>query len=588
VTPGIRRARAWALAVAVIVMAPPVLRADRALAPSTAPQGPPGVPTITLRGRVDTASGSALDAALHSPQLSAALPIQVATHRFGLASSGPLRVLVTVSVGRNLVEPIDVQIGYVLTTSAGGAVTNGVEQTKLFVSRASAAGSAPFVAVVALPAGDYKLRVAAVDAAGRVGSADHRFSAAPGDGDGLAASDLLLLDPTRAPSEGIAPLTDGRVRGSAVGVYVESYLQAGGSPARSVSFGIGDSADGPPMVQGKPSALEQAADGRTSAEARLDISLLPPGNYMAVATISDGTRVVARRSWPLTIESAAPAASGAAAGSSVPPPRVRFGVGQSGSLVKPFARSDVLSPDTVAFFAKRLAAADRKPAPPGADAATAALRSGQFDAALSALRDGAQDRLSVAFLAGLALLGKGDLEPAATQFRAALRLADDFLPAAFYLGACYAAGGRDSEAVGAWQTALVTESDARIVYDVLADALLRLGDAEQALAILSEARGRWPDDGGFLPRLAAAQAMLERRGEALATLEAYLKGHEKDAEAAALAIRLIYEAHAAGRVAKSAAADRELAEKYRELYRAAGGANQALVDRWVAFIARST
>jgi TolA-binding protein len=550
------------------------------------PQGPPGVPTITLRGRVDTASGGALDAALHSPQLSTAVPIEIATHQFGRASSGPLRVLVTVSVGRNLVEPIDVQVGYVITTSTGSVVTNGVEEARLFVSRASAAGSAPFVAVVALPAGDYKLRAAAVDAAGRVGSADHRFSAAPGDGDGLAVSDLLLLDPTRAPSEGIAPLTDGRVRGSGVGVYVEAYLPAGGSPPPSISFGIGDTADGPPMVQGKPSALQQEADGRTSAEARLDISLLPPGNYMAVATISDGTRVVARRSRPLTIEPAAPTASGAAAGSSAPP-RVRFTVGPSSSLVKPFARTDVLTPDTVAFFVKRLAAAERKPAPPGVDTASAALRSGQYDVALSALRDGAPDRLSVAFLAGLAWLGKGDLEPAAKQFRDALRIADDFLPAAFYLGSCYAAGGRDSEAVGAWQTALVTESDARIVYDVLADALLRLGDAERAVAVLSEARDRWPNDGGFLPRLAAAQAMLERRGEALTTLEAYLKGHQKDAEAAALAIRLIYDAHAAGRVVKSPAADRELAATYRDLIRAAGGANQALVDRWVAFILKS-
>ena len=136
--------------------------------------------------------------------------------------------------------------------------------------------------------------------------------------------------------------------------------------------------------------------------------------------------------------------------------------------------------------------------------------------------------------------------------------------------------------------ALITEAGARIVSEVLVDALLRLGDARQAVEILTEARGRWPDDWGFLPRLAAAQAMLDRPAEALATLEAYLQRQPSDGQAAALAIRLIYEAHAAGRVAKSAAADRELATKYRELYRAAGGSNQALVDRWVAFIARST
>ena len=139
------------------------------------------------------------------------------------------------------------------------------------------------------------------------------------------------------------------------------------------------------------------------------------------------------------------------------------------SLVKPFARTDVLSGSTVTYFLGRLEAADKGSVPA---AVAAALRNSEYDNVLSSLRGGEPGRLSVPFLRGVALLGKGELQPAADQFREALRIADDFLPAAFYLGACYAAGGHDKEAAGAWQTALVTESEARIVYDVLADALL--------------------------------------------------------------------------------------------------------------------
>jgi tetratricopeptide (TPR) repeat protein len=329
------------------------------------------------------------------------------------------------------------------------------------------------------------------------------------------------------------------------------------------------------------------AAGHSAAEARLDISLLPPGLYVAVATVSDGKRSLGRQIQPLTIDAALPEV-GNGVGEAGPVPRIRFAVDASTNLVRSFARTDVLSPDAVRFFGGRLAAAEKTPAPAGVEAAVAALCGGQFDEALATLADAPSDRLSVVFLRGLALLGKGELEPAARQFRDALRIADDFLPAAFYLGACYAAGGRDSEAAGAWQMALITETDARIVYEVLADALLRQGEASQAIEILTEVRGRWPDDVGFLPRLAAAQAMLQRRTEALATLGTYLERNPSDAEAAALAIRLIYEAHAAGQTVKSATADRELAAKYQELYRAAGGTNQALVDRWVAFIARST
>ena len=202
------------------------------------------------------------------------------------------------------------------------------------------------------------------------------------------------------------------------------------------------------------------------------------------------------------------------------------------------------------------------------------------------LSDIPSDQLSAAFLKGVALLAKGQLEPAAAELRQALRISDDFLPAAFYLGACYAAGGKDEEAVGAWQTALATEGEARIVYDVLADALLRLEDPNQTLQVLDEARERWPADEGFMPRQAAAQAMLGHRADALATLDGYLEKNRTDVEAAELALRLLYEARAAGQVVTTADADRAAAARYGDWYRAAGGRNQALINRWLAYIAK--
>jgi thioredoxin-like negative regulator of GroEL len=157
----------------------------------------------------------------------------------------------------------------------------------------------------------------------------------------------------------------------------------------------------------------------------------------------------------------------------------------------------------------------------------------------------------------------------------------------FYLGSCYAAGGRDREAVGAWSTSLVTEADARIVYDVLVDALLRLQDGTRALAILSRARDRWPDDDSFGPRLAAAQALLQRRDQAIEVLVPYIDRHPDDTAVLALAVRLLFDAHAAGKAATSPPRDRELAVRFAALYRAANGAEAALVDRWAAFVQQS-
>jgi VWFA-related protein len=531
------------------------------------------------------AAENRLAGALKSPRLAVDLPLGVSTHTLGMAESGSVRVLITANVGRGLVAPIDAKVGYVITDATGRVVGNAVEKRRLPVSRASAAGSVSYIAVVGLKPGEYHLRLAVEDPSGRIGSVDHPFAPALADGEGVRMSDLLLVDPARSAEDGLAPVADGRLGGGAINAYLEIYPRKTASAVPTVVFHVADKPDGPPLLQARARVDRKEDGGRLIAEALLDLRLLPPGDYVAVVDVRDGSRLLGRRYQPLRLERATPAAGDSS--DSAPEVRVRFVAGDSSSLVKTFSRRDVLGTEALAFFVGRMRRADRAIATAGVTSSAEAVESGQFDAALAALKDLPSDSLSVAFLKGLALLGKNELEPAAREFREAVRIADDFLPAAFYLGACYAAGGRDSEAVGAWQTALITESDARIVYDVLVDALLRTEDADQAIEILGEARQRWPDDATFVPRLAAAQAMRQNRSEALATLEGYLDAHRSDTEALALAIRLLYEAHAAGRAVKSAAADRELAAAYATWYKTAGGSNAALIDRWVGFILKS-
>ena len=75
----------------------------------------------------------------------------------------------------------------------------------------------------------------------------------------------------------------------------------------------------------------------------------------------------------------------------------------------------------------------------------------------------------------------------ATQFNASLRITPGFAPAAFYLGAFHAAGGRDRAAAVLWQQAVAGEGQTPLAYRLLGDALLRLGDAALALDPLREA-----------------------------------------------------------------------------------------------------
>jgi len=550
------------------------------------------VPGATVRSRTELlVPANAVDgptdeqrlaSAVASPQMTTGLPLRL-SHVCLKEADGRVRVVMSVAIGRGLARAETVKIGYVLYDASGRVTGHAVEARALQPVGPAEEASLSFMEAMTVAPGDYLVKFAAMDAQGRMGSVFHNIDAQLSASGGVSTSDLLLVDPSRRADTGVLlPIADGRVVGLSIGAYLEVY----GDAARSqpaVAVEIAERPNGKALV-GAPLPVSAREPGaRWSAEGVLDLSLLPPGQYVASAIVTDGDTRLAVVTRPFRLEPRA----GAVALNVTVAPRAGFATLSSGLFVRGFARSDALSKDALGFFLGRLQAADPSAsAGPAAEAVTA-IKDGRFDAAGTLLRDGKTDQLATTFLKGLALFAGGDLETAANQFRATLRISNDFMPAVFYLGACYAAGGRDREAVGAWQTSLVTESEARIVFDVLADALLRLQDGEQAVAILSEARQRWPDDDLFLPRLAAAQALQKQRAEALATISPYIERHTSDTNALVLALRVLYESHQAGRLVTSRAEDRARAAAYAEFYRAAGGPEQPLVDRWAAFIARS-
>ena len=201
------------------------------------------------------------------------------------------------------------------------------------------------------------------------------------------------------------------------------------------------------------------------------------------------------------------------------------------SRIDAFDKASVLTPQVVGFFLDRMSAAAASSATTLAPA-LASVRAGRFDEAMGALKNASNDQLAAVFLAGLVLLHRGELEAARGKFSDALRLDSEFLPAAFYLGACYAAGGRDREAAGAWQTALITESNAPFVYTLLGDALLRLRDMDQALDVLSEARALWPADESVTVRLGTALVLANKPADAMKILQPYLDAQSGRSRAA--------------------------------------------------------
>ena len=538
-------------------------------------------PGLTVRSRDElylapprktTAEQSVVEA-LDAPGLVGDLPIRLSTQMMREPGTDKVRMVISAAVGREVGRPAPVRVGYVLrgAGSKGTAAGSGVQARELPVVGDGPDASWSFIETAQLTPGRYLLRLAAIDEEGRLGSVQQVVDAMLVGGDGGTFSDLLLVDPARTVKGTFTPAADGRMTADSLEAFLEIY-PARGASARSVAFEVDDAPGGAPLIT-RSVVPERREDGRLVAGINFELRSLPPGVYALDARILDGERVLGRVSRPFLLERRSVGSAGA--------PRAALAFAATGGLVRAFSGREALRPDALGYFLNRMSASEV--AATGTEVAEAAdaLRASRFDAALARLpRESTV--LSVAFLKGLALLGQGSLEPAAAEFRAALRISNDFLPAAFYLGACYAAGGCDREAVGAWQTSLVSETDSRLLYEVLADAWLRLNDGKQAEAIVTEAMERWPGDEVFVPRLAAAKVLLGERAAALAALERYIEGHPGDEQPLFLAIRLLYEAHDGGKRLRGADEDRALARKFGELYRASGGANAPLVARWVA------
>jgi predicted Zn-dependent protease len=253
------------------------------------------------------------------------------------------------------------------------------------------------------------------------------------------------------------------------------------------------------------------------------------------------------------------------------------------SRIDAFDKSSVLTPQVLGFFLDRMSAAAAANVA-AVRPAVESVRAGKFEEAKRALAPTGDDQLAPVFLKGLVMLSGGDLNGAAGRFRDALRMDPEFFSAAFYLGACYAAGGKDRDAAGAWQTSLITESNAPFVYTLLGDALLRLRDMDRAIDVLTEARALWPADDQVTIRLGTALVMANKPGEALTVLDPYLAAHPADTERLFLALRALYEARSTGHPIGTLASDRARFTRYADAYAAAKGPQEALVGQWRKYV----
>ena len=216
----------------------------------------------------------------------------------------------------------------------------------------------------------------------------------------------------------------------------------------------------------------------------------------------------------------------------------------------------------------RLAAGNLSPA---LTRALDSARAGRFADLLVADAVPDSEQGTRAALSGLALLSLAN-PSALVEFQRALQLRAPIAAVEVLIGAARAIGGRDAEAIAAWQAARQAGFPRPTIDRLIAEAYLRQKDFARAAAAL-DAR---PSDSKALATFAATRIAAKRPAEAVAALEILLAQRPDDVQAQWLLLHALYGQFVSG--------DRSVAARLRaeaQRYVSERGPHAALASEWL-------
>jgi VWFA-related protein len=505
----------------------------------------------------------ALRDALNSPFGVSGVPVRVTTFAQQDPASGKVQLAVAAQVGAPGAKPAEYTIGYLLIDEENKVAGSYGGKRALVPIAGSPTETLAFLGAVTVDPGIYTLRFGVVDAEGRRGSVVRDVNAWKLAGEEFAIGDLIVGN-LPAAGGGLHASVEPHVTGDALAMFVELYSTATTAwESANVTFELADEENSPALSTLNGRLATGRQETWRAATGVLGVSALPPGRYVARAQIRRDGKLVGVLVRPFVLERGdgarvvAPATAAAAAASF------------AGSLPA-FDRKAALSGDVLGAM---LDIAEKRA--PALKEAMAEARAGRYGpAALEALSEG--DQTTAAFLRGLDLFTRGQLDQALTQFDIAAGPRREFFPAAFYLGAVFAAAGRDRDAAGTWQLALGREMRPAAIYPMIADARMRDGQPDSAIEILKPAYDRAPADDEIGRRLGIAYVLIGRFAEAVPVLDGYLTRHATDEGMLLAAIVAQYEVARGGQSLSDT--DRAKLRRYATAYR---GPQRALVDKYL-------
>ena len=524
---------------------------------------------VTLRSRqafvLDPTGGrktpdESLVESLRSPLAVAGVPLRLTTFIYqDPKANGKVRVVMAADVGQAGTPTGQYTMGFIVVDDQGKVVASRSEKLKLEPLEGRKNASLSYLDSVSIDPGVYEVRLAAVDMDGRHGSVVREVNAWKMAGEEFTYADLVVNHAATA-SAGLRPDVEPHVEADGVAAYMELYAASEATfKDVTVSFEIADDDSAPALLTIPVELRPGAQPSWRNALGFIGAEPLPAGRYVTRARIMKGEKLAGVLVRPFILEPAPVTRGGPIV---IPSAFVR---------VAAFDRNAVLQPALVNGMLDSIAARSAS-----LKNAMTEARAGRYaPAALEALTAG--DQQAAAFLKGLDLYAKGQINEAATQLNIAAGPRREFYPAALLLGACFAAGGKDRDAAGIWQLALGAEDRPLIAYTLLADARMRDGQTDSVVDVLKPAYAKNPTNDELGRRLAIAYLMTAAFGDALPILDSYLTRHPNDPDVLFAAVLAQYQVSLVTG-AELTAADKARLLKYERAYK---GPQQALLAKYV-------
>ncbi len=536
-----------------------------------------GVTIVSRRGFLATTSAEnatpseAVRRALRGALPINDLPMRMTTWTYKEPGGSRVRLLVAAEIERNAEQSLDYTTGFAFVDRNNKALEPTVEDRTLRPSDADP-GLAVYAGSIVLEPGNYLLRFAVADSEKRIGSIERRVTVYDMSGTNLTVGDLLIAQSPSDTKQGLTPAVEPRVSNGRLSAMMEVY--AGNAAARE---GVQATLDVLPDEKSRPLLSQpMQVSGGASPEVGvltgvLNTATLPPGRYLARATVTQGGKAQGHLVRPFRVVAGTRATDADAAMPAALPTEL---VSAMLANLPVFDRKELLTPEVMNAV---LSAAER--ARPTAKTALASARAGQLGpAALEALTGG--DQTMAAFLRGLDFFSQGQMDRAMQQFQVAIQQAPSFAPTRLYLGAALAHGSKYREAAGLLQSVPADVAGPAPVARMAGLSWLHAGDASLAITTLEKATS----DATTTRMLALAYVAANRVSDAMPLLIKHLEANPKDQPALLAGVYATYATHSPSAQSGSLAADRTRAQGWAKTYAGLKGQHQALVDAWLGYL----